>query len=182
MVLDDITRRRDRITGALVDAGVPHALIGGLAVAHWVATKDPDAVRTTKDVDLLLAEKDLPAARAAAHTVGLEYYELMNIGMFIEKDNPSPKRAVHLLWDNQRVREHDPLPTPDVSCGHEITQGQFVVPVRELVIMKLTANRRHDQVHLLDMIGVGLVDRSMMDALPGVLADRLEPLLAESGK
>ena len=61
MALDEVTDRLHRITRALTDAEVPYALAGGQAVALWVATKDPAAVRTTKDVDLLLRRRDLPA-------------------------------------------------------------------------------------------------------------------------
>src|SRR3954447_19607998 len=66
MALDDITDRLQRIARALEEAGVAYALVGGQAVALWVATKDPAAVRTTKDVDVLLRREDLPQARAAA--------------------------------------------------------------------------------------------------------------------
>ena len=55
MVLDEVTDRLQRIVGAFEAAGVEYALVGGQAVALWVATKDPSAVRTTKDVDILPA-------------------------------------------------------------------------------------------------------------------------------
>src|SRR5262252_146054 len=75
MALDEVTNRLQRIAGALEGARVPFALVGGQAVALWVATKDPAAVRTTKDVDILLRREDLPRARAAAAGVGLDYFE-----------------------------------------------------------------------------------------------------------
>ena len=53
MALEDVADRLRRITRALRESGVPYALVGGQAVAVWVATKDPAAVRTTKDVDIL---------------------------------------------------------------------------------------------------------------------------------
>jgi hypothetical protein len=43
--------------------------------------------------------------------------------------------------------------------------------------MKLTSFRRKDQVHILDMIDVGLVDESWLDRLPPELATRLKELL-----
>ena len=52
MAVEDVNQRMRRIT-ALDVAGVPYALVGGQAVAVWVATRDPKAVRTTKDVDIL---------------------------------------------------------------------------------------------------------------------------------
>jgi hypothetical protein len=44
--------------------------------------------------------------------------------------------------------------------------------------MKLTAYRRKDQVHLLDMLEVGLIDATWCDRLPPVLADRLRHVIA----
>src|SRR6478609_8265633 len=60
MSLDKLTDRLDRITAALTGMGVPYALVGGQAVIFWVSTKDPAAVRTTKDVDILVDRSDLP--------------------------------------------------------------------------------------------------------------------------
>src|ERR1700693_2508801 len=72
MALDEVTDRLQRIARALEEAGVAHALVGGQAVALWVATKDPAAVRTTKDVHNLLNRGDLPQARSAALSIGME--------------------------------------------------------------------------------------------------------------
>ena len=43
--------------------------------------------------------------------------------------------------------------------------------------MKLMSNRRKDQVHVLDLIGVRLIDSSWLTKLPPVLADRLKQIL-----
>ena len=45
---------------------MPFALVGGQAVVLWVSTRDPAAVRTTKDVDILLDRADLPAPTGGA--------------------------------------------------------------------------------------------------------------------
>src|SRR5258706_8332435 len=103
MALDDVTARLQRITHALETMGVPYALVGGQAVALWVATKDPAAVRTTKDVDLLLRRGDVPKARAATRSIDMEYYELIGVGMFLEKDDPNPRKAVHIIWADEKV-------------------------------------------------------------------------------
>ena len=61
--------------------------------------------------------------------------------------------------------------------------GTFdVVSLAGLVEVKLQAGRDQDRVHLRDLIGVGLVDRSLLDGLPPALAAGLEPLLTESGR
>jgi hypothetical protein len=43
--------------------------------------------------------------------------------------------------------------------------------------MKLMSNRRKDQVHLLDMIGVALIDRSWLTKVPPELESRLRHIL-----
>src|SRR5712691_6118999 len=115
MAMDAVTERLHRITGALEEAGVPYALVGGQAVALWVATKDPAAVRTTKDVDILLRREDLPRARAAAAAVALDYFEVVGVGMFLERSDPNPRKGVHVLWAGEKVRPESPLPSPSMD-------------------------------------------------------------------
>lgn len=181
MALDDVTNRLERITSALGAAGVPYALIGGQAVALWVATKDPAAVRTTNGVDLLLRKSDLSAAKKAARGVQMDYCEVLGVGMFLETDDPNPRKAVHLVWAEEKVRPEYPLPAPSVDSRIEIEPGRTIVPLADLVTMKLMANRDQDRVHLRDMIDVGLIERTMCAALPQELAERLDILLAEAG-
>jgi hypothetical protein len=182
MALDDLTARLNRITKALEDRKVSYALVGGQAVAIWVATKDPAAVRTTKDVDILLRRDDLPKARASALSAGMDYFEVMNVGMFLDHDDPNPRHGVHLVWAGEKVRPADPAAAPGVDEHVLLGAGRHVVSLAGLVRMKLTANRDHDRVHLRDLIDVGLVDRSFLDGLPVELAQRLEALLTEAGR
>lgn len=182
MALDDIADRLARITSALRAAQVPYALVGGQAVALWVATKDPAAVRTTKDVDLLLRRNDLGRARAAARTVQMDYFETMGVGMFIDQRDPNPRHAVHLVWAGELVRPGEIVPAPDVADRTTLPGDYEVVSLAKLVEMKLAANRDQDRVHLRDLIGVDLVDRSMLAGLSAELAERLTALLAEQGR
>jgi len=182
MALDEVTQRLVRIAGALDAAHVPFALVGGQAVALWVATKDPAAVRTTKDVDVLIHKNDLPAARKAALTVGMEYFEVLGVGMLLERDDPNPRRAVHLVWAGEKVRAEYLLPSPTLNEIELLEKGKPVVSLPGLVRMKLMANRDHDRAHLRDMIDVDLVKRDMLAQLPGELAARLDALLTEAGR
>jgi hypothetical protein len=182
MALDDVTQRLQRIAQALEVAGVPFAFVGGQAVALWVATRDPAAVRTTKDVDILLRRDDLPRARKAALGAGLEYFEVLGVGMFLEPADPNPRKAVHLIWAGEKVRPEYPLPSPGIEELHMIEPGKPVVSLLGLVRMKLMANRDQDRVHLRDMIDVGIVDRGALGALPAELASRLDALLVELGR
>ena len=182
MALEDVTDRLKRITGALAEASVPYALVGGQAVAMWVATRDPAAVRTTKDVDLLLRREDLPKARAAALSAGMDYFEVMGVGMFLDRSDPNPRHAVHLVWANERVRPEYALPSPTVDQRETLPDGIPVVSLPGLVLMKLMSHRDQDRVHLRDMIDVGLIGRDLLEDLPRELAERLDALLGESGR
>jgi hypothetical protein len=166
----------------LEDAGVEYALVGGQAVALWVSTKDPDAVRTTKDVDILLRRADVPRARAAAAAAEFEYFEVLGVGMFLERSDPNPRKGVHLLWSGEKVRPEYPLPSPNVDERLALAPGKQVVSLAGLVLMKIMSNRDQDRVHLRDMIDVGLIERDMLQTLPPELASRLGALLSEAGR
>src|SRR5437016_4066816 len=115
MAVEAVERLMVRITDALDAAHVPFALVGGQAMALWVATKDPAAVRTTKDVDILVRREDLPAVRKAALSVSLDYFEMMGVGMLLDRNDPHPRRAVHLVWADERVRPECPFPSPTIE-------------------------------------------------------------------
>ena len=66
MAAEKVKERLRRATKALGDAGVPYAVVGGNAVAEWVARIDEDAVRNTRDVDILIRRADFAATRAAS--------------------------------------------------------------------------------------------------------------------
>lgn len=182
MALDDVTDRLRRITRALREKSVPYAVVGGQAVALWVSVKDPSAVRTTKDVDILIKRSDLGPARAAALSAGMDYFELMGVGMFLDRNDPNPRHAVHLVWAGERVRPGYEHPAPPVEERETLGPDIEVASLSGLVSMKLQAGRDQDRLHLRDMIDVGLVDRNLMDRLPPDLAARLDVLLAESGR
>jgi hypothetical protein len=182
MALDEVTARLQRITQALDSLSVPYALVGGQAVALWVATRDPAAVRTTKDIDILLRRADLPRARSAALAVDMDYFEVLGVGMFLERTDPNPRRAVHLLWADEKVTAECAWPSPAVEDRQVLEPGQTVVSLLGLIKMKLLANRDQDRVHLRDMIDVGLINRDFLPNLPSDLADRLTALLSESGR
>lgn len=182
MAVDRVAALRDRITSALNAAGVAHALVGGQAVAYWVATIDPDAVRTTKDVDLLIRRADLPAARAAAASAGFEYFEVLGVGMFLDRDDPNHRKAVRLVWAGETFKAEYPLPSPPVESRTELEPGRHVVNLPDLIRTKLMAYRDQDRLHLRDLIDIDLVTRAHLADLPPDLAARLELLLHEQGR
>jgi hypothetical protein len=81
-----------------------------------------------------------------------------------------------LLFAGEKVKAEYSEAAPSLAelDKHELHK---MVALHPLVIMKLTSFRLKDRVHLLDMIGVGLVDQSWLPRLPAELAKRLQELL-----
>jgi len=173
MAIESVAERLRRFTQALDAAHVPYAIIGGNAVAAWVSTIDPDAIRSTKDVDVLLRRDDLMRAARAVEGIDMELAEVFGVPMFMERDHPSRKRAVHVIIANEPVRESQPRPAPGVESSLRSKQGFQIINLPELVGMKLEANRRHDQVHIEDLLRIGLIDAELAATLPDDLLDRL---------
>jgi hypothetical protein len=176
MAAEKVKERLARSTAALEKAGVPYAVVGGNAVAEWVGRVDEDAVRNTRDVDILIRRSDLAAVRAALEPAGFVYCQSFGVDMFLDGPEGRPTQAVHLLFAGEAVRMGDEVITPDVSES-EAGPGFRVVSLEALVRMKLTAFRLKDRVHLLDLIGVGQIDHTWPSRLPPELAARLQQLL-----
>lgn len=171
-----VRERLLRATAALNQAGIPYAVVGGHAVASWVATVDEGAVRNTRDVDLLVRRDDLPALTAALERAGFTRAEVFDVTMFLDGPDAKPSESIHLLFAGEKVRAEHPLPSPDLSTVDD-PAGFRVITLEALVHMKLLSNRRKDQVHVEDLIGVGLIDGSWPARLPPVLAERLQGIL-----
>jgi len=173
-----VKERLKRAVFALDAAGIPHAVVGGHAVAAWVARIDPAAVRTTVDVDLLINRVDLPRATAALEAVGFVHSVAMGINIFVDGPSGNAREAVHILFAGEPVKPTDLLPAPDLAATESL-DGYRIVDLDQLVVMKLTAFRLKDRVHLLDMIEVGLINAATVDRLPAELRPRLQQLFAD---
>ena len=176
MSIEDVSRRLEAVTSVFDAHEIPYALVGGQAVAIWVATVDPEAVRTTKDVDILLRRADLPQARSAAQSIGMDYFETMGVGMLLARENPNPRSAVHLVWSGELVRPGELAPAPTVEQQELVDAKWKVASLPALVTMKLTAWRDQDRVHLRDLRDVGLIDEDVVRHLPAELAERWRSL------
>jgi hypothetical protein len=176
-----VERVRDRLlraSGALEKAGVPYAVAGGNAVAAWVATVDAAAVRNTQDVDILLRRADLESAAAALEKAGFVRRRTAGIEMFLDGGQAKARDAVHVLVAGEKVRPEYASPAPDVSESEKPGGGGVrVVKLEALVRMKLTSFRRKDQVHLLDMLEIGLVDAEWPRRFAPELGARLQQLI-----
>ena len=176
--VEEVRERAIRAAGALRQAGIPHVVIGGHAVASWVARVDKEAVRNTKDVDLLVRREDLARVIEALESVGFVHQNVAGVDLFLDGPEGSVRSAVHLVFAGEKVRPDYVLPTPEIT---EAEPGpEFPVPTLEaLVRMKLTSFRLKDKVHLIDLLEVGLIDESWSDRLPTGIAERLRELVEE---
>jgi hypothetical protein len=178
-MLTAVERVRDRLkraTAALEAAGVDYAVVGGNAVAAWVATIDPATVRNTQDVDILLRREDLDAAERAMAAAGFIRANVSGVDMFLDGPNAGPRDAVHVLVAGEKVRPTSLAPAPDVTESEELEDSR-VLALKPLVRMELAAFLLNDRVDLQDMLEVGLIDASWPARFPPELGARLQSLI-----
>jgi hypothetical protein len=176
MAAEKVKERLRRSTAALEQAGVAYAVIGGNAVAEWVGRVDEDAVRNTRDVDILIRRADLPAAKAALEPAGFVYCQSFGVDMFLDGPEGRPTSALHLVFAGEPVRPGNAVIAPDVTDSERSAEFR-VISLPALVQMKLTSFRDKDRMHLRDLIDVGLIDAMWPARLPPELASRLQGLL-----
>lgn len=174
-----VEKVRDRLrrTAMILEAArIPYAIVGGNAVAVWVGEVDEAAVRNTQDVDILLRREDLERAKEAMSAGGFVYRHSSGIDMFLDGPGAKARDAVHVVFAGEKIRKEYNFAAPDVAQSRVSKQGS-VLDFEALIRMKLTSFRLKDRVHLLDMIGVGLLDPSWVAKLPQELGSRLQELL-----
>jgi hypothetical protein len=176
MAAERVKERLRRATKALESASVAYAVVGGNAVAEWVARIDDEAVRNTRDVDILVRRVDFAAAQAALEAAGFIYHHLLDVEVFIDGPQGKPSAGVHLSFAGEKVRPEDEHACPDLGESERAAEFQ-VVALPALIRMKLMSWRLKDRVHLLDLIHVGLIDATWPARMPPPLAERLQQLL-----
>ena len=131
--------------------------------------------RSTQDVDLLVNRADLPRIIDALAGVGFTHRHSSGLDMFL--DGPvSVREGVHLVFAAEVIRPEHPRPSPPVVLDPD--ESAFpLTHLESLVLLKLNSNRRKDQVHLLDLIAVGLIDASWPARFEDPLDARLQALL-----
>ena len=92
MAAEMVKERMRRATRALDAAGVRYAVVGGNAVAEWVARVDEGAVRNTRDVDILIRREDFDALRETLEIVGFYHYFGSGIDIFIDGPDAMPRK------------------------------------------------------------------------------------------
>lgn len=171
-----VRERLLRATAALNAAAIPYAVVGGNAVASWVATVDEGAVRNTRDVDLLVRRSDLPAITAALEKAGFVHGELLGVTMFRDGADGKPSEAIHLLFEGEKTRSDHILPAPLIQTVED-PASFHVITLESLVVMKLMSNRDKDRTHLRDLVSVGLIDEAWPGKVPPHLEERMKHIL-----
>lgn len=170
---------RDRLlraTGVLEAAGIPYAVVGDNAVTAWVSKVDPSAVRTSKDVGILLRRSNLNAAARAFGAAGFVQSHIRGHVIFLDGPDANDRDAVHIVFAGEKLRKDSLTAFPDVSESEKFDQFR-VVSLEALVRMKLTSFRSKDNMHLRDRLDVRLIDATWPSRFPPEMAVRLQQLI-----
>jgi hypothetical protein len=165
-----------KITDALTAEQIPHEVIGGLAVLIHVEEANPELTALTRDVDLMVLRSDLERIKSVAARRGFRFRHVAGVDMLIYGDAEPAKNAVHLIFSGEKVRPSYVAQTPAIEPEAKRILGKevMVIPVADLVRMKLTSFRLKDQVHLQSMDAVGLVTEDVEHKLTPELLQRLK--------
>ncbi len=180
--IDDVRRRLERAAGALTRVGVRYAVVEGNAVAAWVSRVDAAAVRNTRAVDILLRREDMERARVALEAAGFVHRRVASLGkaaamdVFLDGPDAKVRDAVHVLWAGEKPVPDAIETTPELDQT-EPADGFELVPLEDLVRMKLISFRDKDRMHLRDLMAVGLVDAGWLQRFPDALEQRLRMIL-----
>jgi len=158
--LNTVERALKRIFSELGDAGVPCALIGGLAVS---ARAEP---RTTRDVDVAISADDDDAAEQLVFHLQSRGYV---VGMLLEQENTGRIATVRLTRDSERSVYIDLL---FASSGIE---REIVEAAEELAVLEDVTVRVAIRAHLIAMKVLARDDRHRPQDF-----DDLRALLAEA--
>jgi len=163
----------ERIERAFAAAGLDYRIVGGLAAYLYIEQAIPDAGRLTRDIDVVVRREDIQKIADVVEQFGLEYRRAAGIDMLVQKDQPSARRAIHLLFAGEKVRPDYPEAAPNLGKPHNV-RGLRLVALSDLVRMKLTSFRLKDQTHLKDLDEAGLITPEIEEHLSELLLQRLQ--------
>ncbi len=168
----------ERIAKPLADRKIPYALVGGGAVMVQVNRVEPSAVRNTKDLDILVNRADLERIKEVAAEHGFSFKHSAGLDRLLPSGETKARNAVHLIFTGEKVKASQVIPNPSLKPEYLHVHGVkvAVIPVRDLVAMKLSNNRDVDRVHVRDLDSVGLVTLEVEEALPPALRERLQQI------
>lgn len=94
-----------KLSGPLEDAGIPHELVGGLAVFLHVETADSTHSSLTRDIDLMIERADLARVVAVAEEHGFRFRHSAGWDMLLYGETTAARNAIHLLFAGERVKD-----------------------------------------------------------------------------
>jgi hypothetical protein len=121
-------------------------------------------------------------ARAALEAAGFVHRRVASLGkaaamdVFLDGPDAKVRDAIHILWAGEKAVPDAIEATPQLGLT-EPGDGFELIPLEDLVRMKLTSFRDKDRMHLRDLLSVGLLDETWPARFPGVLAERLQMIL-----
>lgn len=180
--IENVKNRLDRAAAALEKLGVRYAVVGGNAVAAWVSRIDVAAVRNTRDVDIMLRREDMERAKTALEAAGFVHRRVASLGkaaamdVYLDGHDAKVRDAIHILWAGEKAVPDAIEPTPELGLT-ESGDGFELVPLEDLVRMKLTSFRDKDRMHLRDLLSVGLIDENWPGRFSAELGGRLQVIL-----
>jgi hypothetical protein len=161
-----------RVEAAFAAAGLEYRMIGGLAVYLYMEEAEPDAGRLTRDIDIAVRRQDLDRIAQAVEPFGMQYRHVAGVDMLVQAGESSARRAVHLIFTGEKVKASYPELAPAIGPCRTL-QGIRLIPLADLVRMKLTSFRSKDETHLKDLDEAGLITPEMEAGLSEVLQARL---------
>lgn len=163
-----------RAAGMFTSEHIPYEVIGGMAVAAQLERVDRDAVMLTKDVDIMIRRSDLELVKQAAERHGFHFRHAAGLDMLLYGDEKKAVKGVHLVFSGETVKAGQ-APNPSLAPERIEVYGQdvSVVPVADLIRMKLNSFRDKDRVHVRALDGVGLITPEVEQGLSQELQSRL---------
>ena len=157
---------------AFASAGIDYRVVGGLAAYLYVEERDPDAGRLTRDIDIAVRREDLDAIARAVEPFGLQHRHVAGEDMLVQTGQPSARRAVHMIFSGEKVREEYAEAVPEMGA-FRVLHGVRLAPAEDLIRMKLTSYRLKDEMHLKDLDEAGLITPEIEARLSPLQRERL---------
>src|ERR1035437_1861915 len=167
--LFDVLGVTEKLTVPLTTQGIPHEILGGLAVLILVeASGAADGVMSA-DSDVLIRRCDLAGVIEVAKENGFT-------GSGDRLRHATFRTTVHLHFTGERSSDGQAMPNPEISPTRKTLHGLDVPVMRlpGLVLTRLNSERTIDRVSIRSMDAAGLITPEVEATLPEKLRSRLQ--------
>ena len=115
----------------------------------------------------MIERADLPRVIAIAESQGFRFRHSAGVDMLLYGESTSARNAIHLLFAHEKVKASQLEEHPAIRPTRTGLHGQdfLVIPVLDLVRMKLNSFRDKDCVHIRGMEAAGLITAEIESAL-----------------